>query len=148
MRAVLAVVVLAGLVLVSAPGQQGLPSPYIVRLTPTIFSMKLPANGANPESQCFLWVRLGTPPYDSEVACYVAGVYTGRLDTAPAGAGFGGGFEAPGGGFIRWEVCNTATKPGCGSLLPMPAGLTNPMYYTLGAGLGDGSPGQIANGYY
>lgn len=147
MRFALAAAVLAGLVS-PAGWSQAPPSPYIVRLSPTVFSMKLPANGANPESQCYLWVRLGTPPYDSEVACYVAGVYTGRLDTAPAGAGFDGAFWAPGGAFIRWAVCNPATMPGCGSVLPVPAGLTNPMYYALAAQLGDGSPAQNANGYY
>jgi hypothetical protein len=128
---------------------QAPPPNYFLRLTPAIFRISLPASGANPESHCFVWVRLGGL-YDTEVACYVGGVFTGRLSTAPAGQGFDGGFAAPGGGFIRWLVCNPAVA-GCVPPTVAPTlapTLANPMYYELGAGLGDGSPAQASSGYY
>lgn len=115
-------------VLVASFGWCQAPSPsYFVQFSPTIFGMQLPAAGGNPESHCWAWVRLGGL-YDSEVACYVGGAFTGVLATAAAGAGFDGGFRAPGGGFIRW-----AFLPGS---------------YHLGAQLGDGTPAQLHDGYY
>lgn len=146
------VAVLIGL---SALGRcQAPPLNYFVQFTPAIFGMRLPASGANPASYCYVFVHLGGL-YDSEAACWVGGVngsggvFTGELQTAPAGLGFDGGFRAPGRGFIRWAACNVANDAGCGSLGPAPpAGLTNPMYYTLGAQLGDGTPEQHASGYY
>lgn len=142
MRGVAAVAVLVSLSWSQAP-----PAKYIINLSPTIFQVSLPATAANPESHCYMWVRLGGF-YDAEVACYVGGVFTGRLDTAPAGQGFDGGFVAPGGGEIRWLVCNPAVVPTCGAGTPAPAGLANPMYYELGARLGVGTPSQSASGYY
>jgi hypothetical protein len=127
---------------------QAPPPVYFVRFTPKIFGMQLPASSGNPESHCYAFVRLGTPPYDAEVACYIGGVFTGRLDTAPAGQGFDGGFAAPGGGFIRWAVCDPAAPPVCVPTTLPPAGLADPMYFTLGAQLGDGSPAQTVSGYY
>lgn len=143
MRLVAAVAVLglAAQVLCQAP-----PPEYFVRFSPTIFGMKLPANGANPESHCWVFVRLGGL-YDTEVACYVAGVFTGRLETAPAGQGLDGGFTAPGGGWIRLMVCNPAAA-GCTPIIAPPAGLNNPMYFELGARSGDGSAAQTRSGYY
>lgn len=108
--------------------------------------MSLPANGANPQFACYAYVRLGGL-YDTEVACFVAGLFTGRLETAPAGQGLDGGFTAPGGGWIRLLICNPASA-GCLPTIPPPAGLTNPMYFELAAAPRVGAPEQRRAGYY
>lgn len=147
MRYVAAVAVLAGLVSPWAWCQPPL-QPSIVKLSPKIFAISIPPNRTYPESHCFLWVRLGGALYDSEVACYIAGVYTGRLDTAPAGEGFDGGFRAPGGGWIRWMVCNPiALACGKGGA-PVPTSPGQSMYYELGVEIGDGSAPLQTTGYY
>lgn len=150
MRLVAAVAVLAGLA--ALPGRCQAPPPvYFVQASPKQFGMSLPASGVNPASQCWVWVRRGGL-YDTEVACYVAGVFTGRLETAPAGQGLDGGFTAPGGGWIRLLICNPAAA-GCKPSISEPTGWptgapTAPMYFEIGAGLGDGSPEQRHSGYF
>lgn len=141
MRWPVLVAVLAGLGWCQAP-----PPKYIVKLTATLFQVSLPANGANPASHCNLWVRQGGL-YDAEVACYVGSVFTGRMDTAPAGEGFDGAYRAPGGGWIRWLMCN-AIALGCGRGAPKPTSPGQLMYLELSAQLGDGSPPQSYTGYY